>query len=413
MNLKYIFKISFQAIKTNKSRAFLTILGIVIGISSIVLIMSIGKGAENLILGELQGFGSDILVVHPGRQPEGLFSSFQMLFSDSLKKRELDAISNKSNVPKAEKIMPIVLGSAPASYGREIFPINFFGVTELAEKIYNLDLEEGFFFGEEEVKSRSNNIIIGSKVKEELFGVSDVLGENVKIKGRNFRVVGVLKKKGSGSLINFDEVAFIPYTTAQEYIFGQKHFQGIVVEVEKEEDLKPSIEDIKITLRNLHNIEDPEKDDFYFETQEDAIKSIGTITNVLTMFLVAVAAVSLLVGGIGIMNIMLVSVVERTREIGLRKSVGATRKDILNQFLIEAIVLTVLGGIIGIILGTLLAFASSLALSRVLADNWSFVFPVGPSILGLFVSITIGLIFGIYPANKASKKSPIEALRYE
>jgi putative ABC transport system permease protein len=413
MNFKYIFKISFQAIKTNKSRAFLTILGIVIGISSIVLIMSIGKGAENLILGELKGFGSNVFVIHPGREPEGLFSSFNILFSDSLKQRELEALSDKNNVPKANKIMPFIFGSASASFGGEIFQTTFFGITDLAEKIYNLDLEEGIFFGEEEVKSRDSSIVIGSKVKEELFGSSDVLGEKVKIKGRSFRVSGVLKKRGSGSLINFDEVAFIPYTTAQHYIFGQKHFQGIVIEVENEDDLKSSIKDVEITLRNLHNIEDIEKDDFYIETQEDAIESVGTITNVLTMFLVAVAAISLLVGGIGIMNIMLVSVVERTREIGLRKSVGATRADILNQFLVEAVILTILGGIIGIILGTLLSFFSSLALSRVLASNWAFVFPSGPAILGLIVSASVGLIFGIYPANKASKKSPIEALRYE
>jgi len=254
---------------------------------------------------------------------------------------------------------------------------------------------------------------LGSKVKEELFGSSDAINRIIKIKGKNFRVVGILPKKGSGSLVNFDDSAFAPYTTVQENLLGIKYFNRIVVEIDSEENVDRTVSDIEITIRNLHDITDPEKDDFYIETQEDMVESVSMVTGVLTLFLASVAAISLLVGGVGIMNIMLVSVTERTREIGLRKAVGATGKDILMQFLLEATMLTSIGGFIGIFLGASLGFLISLAITKFAGLNWGFSFPFGPALLGLGVAALIGLIFGIYPARQASKKSPIEALRYE
>jgi putative ABC transport system permease protein len=194
---------------------------------------------------------------------------------------------------------------------------------------------------------------------------------------------------------------------------GIKYFNRIIVEADSEANVNLTAEDIKITLRNSHNITDPDKDDFFVETQADAMKTVGTITNVLTLFLISVAAISLIVGGVGIMNIMLVSVTERTREIGLRKALGATRKNILTQFLLESITLTTIGGVIGILLGASFSFLASLVLSRYLALNWSFTFPLSASIIGIAVSAAVGLIFGLYPARQAAKKSPIEALRYE
>ena len=192
-----------------------------------------------------------------------------------------------------------------------------------------------------------------------------------------------------------------------------KYFNRLVIETDSEENVARTVEDIKITLRNSHNITDPDKDDFFIETQESAMKTVSTIMNILTLFLTAVAAISLIVGGVGIMNIMLVSVVERTREIGLRKAVGATNKDILKQFLLESVVLTLVGGVIGIILGVILSFFTSLILGRVVGLGWSFTFPVFAALLGLGVSAFIGLIFGLYPARQASCKNPIESLRYE
>ena len=226
-------------------------------------------------------------------------------------------------------------------------------------------------------------------------------------------MIGVLPKKGQVSFFNFDEMAIVPYTTMQKYILGINYFHRFIVESENEALISRTVIDVNQTLRESHDITDPSKDDFFVQTQEDLVKSLGTITTALTMFLAAVAAISLIVGGIGIMNIMLVSVTERTREIGLRKALGATNRDILTQFLLEAMMLTATGGIVGIILGTTFSFLISLVLSNVLGLLWTFTFPIGASIVGILVSGTIGIVFGLYPARKASLKSPMEALRYE
>lgn len=415
MKLRRTIKIASTGLRTHRTRSFLTILGIVIGIAAIILTMSIGQGAQNLVLSQIQGLGSRTIVVIPGREPSGPTDPaiVDTILSDSLKERELEALKKKENVASARSVMPIVFGTESASFGNETFRLTVLGVSSLATQIFDLYPSEGAFFTEEEVKSRADVIILGSKAKEELFGDSEALGERVKIKGRNFHVVGLLPKKGQVSFFNFDETAVVPYSTAQQFLFGIKHFNRLIVEAESEEAISRTVQDIEITLRNLHGITDPEKDDFFIETQADLAQRLGTITDILTLLLVSIAAISLVVGGIGIMNIMLVSVTERTREIGLRKALGATNRNILAQFLTEAVILTVAGGILGILIGTLLSFIASLVLSRTLGLNWAFSFPFFAAVIGLLVSGAIGLVFGIYPARKASLKSPIEALRYE
>jgi len=412
MNISHSFKTAIIGLKTNKSRSILTILGIVIGITAIILVMSLGEGAQNLILSEVQSIGSKTIGVSPGRHPTG-FSDVMSLFADSLKEKDLEVLGKKTNVPYAEKIIPIVFGSESVIYGNESYRATVYGVSPDFAGIYNIQPQQGRIFEDEEVKSKSDVAVLGYKVKDELFGDSDALNEKIKIKGKNFRVIGVLPKKGQSAFVNFDDALIIPYTTAQQYIFGIKFYHRLVVEADSEKNVDQTADDIVATLRNSHDITDPEKDDFFVETQAGAMEQVSTITNILTLFLAAVAAISLLVGGVGIMNIMLVSVTERTREIGLRKALGAKSAEILWQFLLESITLTVLGGIIGITLGAFFSFLTALALSRFAGLDWKFIFPISAALLGLGVSAGVGLVFGLYPARQAAKKSPMEALRYE
>lgn len=412
MTFKNSVKTAFSGLISHKSRSVLTILGIVIGIAAIILIVSLGKGAQDLILKQVQGMGSRTIVIAPGREPKGPSDAAQ-IFSDSLKERDLIELKKKSNVPGIEEITPVLFGADSAVYRDETYRPTIFGASELITKIFDVGAEEGVFFTEDDIKNRADVVVIGSKVKEELFGQSQAVGEKIKIKDRNFRVIGVLAKKGQVSFFNFDEIAVVPYTTAQQYIFGIKYFHRFIVQAASDEAVNRTVEDIRLTIRNAHDIDDPSKDDFFIETQTDIASRLSIITDILTYFLVSVAAISLVVGGIGIMNIMLVSVTERTREIGLRKAIGATEQDILKQFLLEAVMLTSVGGIIGITLGGLASLGISVILSNLVLLSWSFTFPVSAAVLGFGVAAAVGLIFGLYPARQASKKSPMEALRYE
>ncbi len=411
MTYKHTFTTALKGLTTNRSRSALTILGIVIGITAIMLVVSLGAGAQKLILGQVQGLGTNTIAVIPGREPSGP-SDVAFLFSDSLKEKDIVALRNKANVPALKSLMPTVFGAGPVSYNSNTYQVSIFGATGLMTEIFDLH-PQGEFFGEEHVSSRSDVVVLGHKITDKLFGVEDPIGKKVKIKGRNFKVLGVLPETGGGSLFNFDDMVLVPYTTAQDYITGKKSFNRIIIQANSDRDVPATSEDIKYILRESHGITDPDKDDFTVQTQQDLANRLSTITNALTYFLVAVASIALFVGGVGIMNIMLVSVTERTREIGLRKALGATDRDILSQFLLEAVLLTAIGGLVGIILGSSLALISALVLSKGLGVNWSFVFPWGGAFLGLSVSALIGLVFGGYPARQASRKSPIEALRYE
>ncbi|MEI6057575.1 MAG: ABC transporter permease [bacterium] len=412
MNLKHTFKTSMVGLTTNRSRSFLTILGIVIGITAIILVISLGGGAQQLILGQVQGLGTNTIAIIPGREPSGP-SDISALYSDSLKQKDLVALQNKANVPDLKSIMPTVLGGGTASYNSNAYQVSVFGATDFMAEIFDLHPDRGAFFTNDDVLSRNDVVVIGSKVAEKLFGNDNPIDQKIKIKGRNFKVIGTLPSTGGGSLFNFDAMTLIPYTTAQEYLLGIKYFSRIIIQTQNDSQVAATAVDITRTLEESHNITDPTKDDFTVQTQQDLANRLGTITSALTWFLVAVASIALFVGGVGIMNIMLVSVTERTREIGLRKALGATDRDILSQFLLEAVLLTAIGGIVGVILGAGLAFIIAIGLSKGLGVNWTFIFPWGGAILGLSVSALIGLVFGGYPAKQAAKKSPIEALRYE
>ncbi len=413
MTFKNNLKTALTGLRTHKVRTILTILGIVIGIASVILVMSVSRGAERLILAQIQGLGTKTIAVLPGRQPTGP-SDFAQIFSDSLTERDLTLLQRRENVPNLENIMPVVFGGESASYESETYRLTIFGATDLMSKIFDLQQPaQGSFFTEDDVRRRAEVAVIGSEVKEKLFGLNNAVGERIRVKNRNFRVVGVLPKIGQKSFFNFDQMMIVPHSAAQQYVFGIKYFHRFIIEADSEESIARVVRDVETTLRNSHGISDPDKDDFHVETTEDLAETVGAITQVLTVLLVSIAAISLLVGGVGIMNIMLVSVTERTREIGLRKAVGATRRVILKQFLIEAIILTFVGGILGIVLGVSLYLLISLAITQFLGLRWSFSVSVMSVVLGLAVSAFIGIVFGLYPAQKASQKSPIEALRYE
>ena len=410
MLLKYSIKTAVNGLRTHKSRSALTILGIVIGITSIILVMSLGAGAQNLILSQVKGLGATTVITLPGKISFGP-STAASTMNDSLKEKDLNLIKSKANVPNAKYIMPMVVGAGQAVYGSNVYQVAVFGSGELVPEIFSISPDKGYFFSADDVLSRSAVVVIGYKVKQRLFENDEAVGQKIRIKNNTFKVVGVLPEKGSSS--NFDDAVFMPYTTTQQYITGTKFYSRIVVVVNLEANLVSTVEDIKNTLRDSHNITDPLKDDFSVTTSADIAKTLGTVTSALTAFLAAVAAISLIVGGIGIMNIMLVSVTERTKEIGLRKALGATDTDIQTQFLLEAVILTALGGVIGIILGSGLAYIISLLITKFAGLDWQYVFPISAAILGLIVSSLVGLVFGIYPARQAAKKSPMEALRYE
>jgi len=414
MKVMHLFKIAVTSLKAHRTRTLLTILGIVIGVSAIMGIVSIGKGAEGVIMNELSGMGTDMVVIRPGKEPKGLSDLTDTIFADSLKNSDVKALLKKTNVPGIKKIAPGVIVSANVSYEKETYRPTILGWDPgFMGDIFNVYPERGAFFTEDDIKSRDSVAVIGSKVAEKLFGGGDPIGKKIKIKGRKFRIVALLPPRGQVAFFNIDETVIIPPTTAQKYLLGIDYYNEILVKTESPEVVGRTVRDIQDTLRETHGITDPKDDDFFVVTPSGMIEQVGTILDMLTVFLSSVVAIALVVGGIGVMNIMLVSVTERTREIGLRKALGATTKDILMQFLMEAIILTVFGGFVGILIGSLFSFAVSVLMTQGFGISWPFVFPFFAASLGLFVSLVVGLIFGIYPARQASRKSPIEALRYE
>jgi len=414
MRIRHLTKTAYQGIVTHRGRSLLTVLGVVIGIAAIMAIVSLGTTAQKLIENEISGFGAELVVLRPGKQPSGPTDFAGTLLSDSVRERDVNAILQKGNVPHAKDASPVVLVPGSVSYRGDTYTGQTLGWSaEFMSSMLDVVPSEGTLFSESDIAGRAKVAVIGNKVRIELFGEADPIGENIEIKGVRFRVVGAFPAHGQGALFNVDELIIIPYTSAQTYILGTSHFNEVIILADGAQYVEDTKQDVIDTIRTLHRIDDPAKDDFYVDTSEGMLAQINTILGALTAFLSAVVAIALVVGGIGVMNIMLVSVTERTREVGLRKALGARRRDILLQFLLEAVFITAFGGVIGILFGTILSLLGSFVLASAFGFAWDFVFPFGAALLGIAVSVGVGLVFGIYPARKASLKSPIEALRYE
>lgn len=414
MNLISTTKTALRALQAHLGRSLLTILGIVIGIVAIVLVISLGKGAQELILNQVESIGANSIIVRPGREPHGPSDVAETILADSLKPRDVDALKRPANVPGLASLEPAILVPGSISYQDNVYRATVFGWTPRAlQNIFHISPDQGSFFSDDDIRQQAKVIVIGSKVKQQLFGESDALGEYVTVRGQKLKIVGILPPSGQVSLFNVDEVAILPYTTAQKALLGISYFHEFFIRTDGIADVDQVSNDIKATLRETHGITDPLKDDFFVVAQKDIVQRVSTITQVLTIFLVAIASISLVVGGIGIMNIMLVSVTERTQEIGLRKALGATNKNILTQFLIESLMLTALGGVIGTTIAIVLSALVSTVAQTQFNLNWPFHLPVFGIILGVGTATAIGLVFGIYPARKAARKDPIEALRFE
>ncbi len=415
MLFKDAFKTSTRSLTHGKMRSILTMLGIVIGIASVIILMSIGQSAQDMILGEVQSVGSNLIVVMPGAPSNGKFSSpasSRGIIITSLQQRDVDALARESSI---SDVASIVNGQAEAVYGNNNKTVSYQGVSANMFTVRNLAVSKGFPFTKGDVDSGSHVAVIGPELAVTLFGqYVNPIDKIIRMKNISFRVVGVLEKGGTGAFgVDQGNMVIIPTTVAQKQLLGINFLNGILLQGNSSYDINFVKSRVTFILRQNHGINDPNKDDFTIQTQADLLSILGSITSILTIFLAAIASISLIVGGIGIMNIMLVSVTERTREIGLRKAVGATNNDILQQFLIESVLLTFTGGIIGIAIGAGIVGLVYFVLSTFFSIGWVFAFPISAVILALTVSGVSGIAFGIYPAYQAGKKNPIDALRYE
>jgi len=406
-------KISYKNLMAAKLRSFLTILGIIIGIASVIIVMAIGASAQQLVLDQVSKAGSNLIGVLPGAQIEkGPPASVLGIVTTTLKNSDLAAILQEKNVPNISAASGYVSGVAAAKYQSNSEEASFQGVSSSFLDVENVSLGSGRFFTQDEDAGLSRVAVLGVNQAQNLFPNQDPLGKVLTLKDVNFVVIGILTKRGSTAASNSDDLIYVPLQTAQKLLLGIDYLNFIRVKVNSANNIDRAASDIEATLRIKHGFKDSADDDFAVENTAQAISTLTNVTNVLKYFLAGIAAISLLVGGIGIMNIMLISVHQRIREVGLRKAVGARTRHIITQFLMESIFITAVGGAFGIIFGILISFLASIIINA-LGYSWQFIISFGSIILATSISILIGVVFGIYPARKASQISPMEALRYE
>jgi putative ABC transport system permease protein len=405
MNLLESIHTSFGALLANKFRALLTMLGIIIGVAAVITMIAIGEGAQQAVISRIQSLGSNLLFVSPGAARGGGVVIIQ--FGTSMRMKNSDADALTSRVAAADAVIPELSRSAQVKYLNRNWNTRIIGTTPEYGDVRNFPAVAGRYFTHSEEKGVSKVCLIGSTIVENLFPDVDPIGRTIAIQGQSFRVIGVLETKGQSGFQNPDDQIIVPLATAQRRLFGVNYLSQITVKVARNDRMDEAFYDMERILRREHRLREDQDNDFIIRNQADIIQTFQETQQTFTFLLAGIAAVSLLVGGIGIMNIMIISVTERTREIGVRKAVGGRKQDILLQFLIESVVLSVTGGMLGILLGVVGAY---------LINTYGSLTPViSPhAILISFISAsTVGIFFGIYPAWKAATANVIDALRYE
>lgn len=401
----------WHLIGRNKVRSFLTMLGIIIGIMSVIIVMSVGAGAQSLIINQVSSLGSNLVGVLPGHSDEkGPPASVFGVVVTSLKEEDIKALLKE--YPHFIAATGYVKGTDTVVWGDQKTDTTFVGVNADLPIVEDASIEKGRFFTTDEDRGSDKVAVLGDQVAKDLFGDQNPLGEKIKIKKTSFNIIGVMKMRGSSGFQNQDNQIFVPLSTAQKLLLGINYISFARLKVDVASNVNESLDQARVILRERHKVDRPEDDDFSVRSMAQGLEAITKITDALKFFLVAVASIALVVGGVGIMNIMLAAVQERTREIGLRKAVGAKNSHIVQQFLVETIMVTFIGGLIGIVLGILVSYIAA-KVAQGMGYDWNYVVPISSVVLGCLVSIGIGLIFGITPARRASKLDPIEALRYE
>jgi putative ABC transport system permease protein len=406
MNYTNTVKIAVNALKRNKFRAFLTMLGIIIGVASVIAMLAIGQGSKKSIQDQMSSMGTNLIMAMPGSERRG---GVQMSRENmqSMKLTDVEAI--RKDCPAISAVSPQVSSSGQAVYGNNNWPTSIYGVNNEYMDIRKYKIATGRNFSDREIKTYAKVCLIGQTIVENLFsdGINPI-GQSIRFGNIPFKVIGVLAEKGENGMgQDQDDLLIAPYSSVQKRVLAITHIQGIFASAASEELNEQAIDQLSETLRRTHKIKPEDSDDFRVMSQSEMVQTFSSISDVMTVLLGAIAGISLLVGGIGIMNIMYVSVTERTREIGLRLSVGGRGKDILTQFLIESILLSVTGGIVGIFLGL---FSSKMVASFL---NWPVVVMPLSVVFAFAVCTVIGVFFGWYPARKAAGLNPIDALRYE
>ncbi|MFC1655405.1 ABC transporter permease [Patescibacteria group bacterium] len=410
MNHWLTIKLAITGLLANKMRAFLTILGTIIGVSAIIVIVSVGNGAESLIVSQVESIGSNLVGILPGGSDEDEPPAALMgIVITTLKYEDIAALRDIPNVVEV------------AGYNKEVGEVVYknnktettlTGTFSSYPVVEEADLSEGRFFNETEERGIAKVIVLGSQIKKDLFGSRSPIGESVKIQSVSFKVIGVMEERGASGFSNNDTLVFIPVKTMHKLILGVNHLALARVKVNDDQNVEEVMATVENILRGRHSIDDPKDDDFTVASQAQSLDTVQNITGSIKIMLTAIAFIALIVGGIGIMNVMYIAVTERTREIGLRKALGAKRKDILSQFLVEAVSITSIGGAIGIIIGVLFS-ALVAATIQYLGYDWAFIVTGDSIIIASLVIAGVGIVFGYGPAKKAAGLPAIEALRYE